>query len=57
MKPRIILEGTGMKPELPRCILCNEQKYIYSDTRLCEKCDQQSLDKNNLEIHKNLYHG
>jgi len=39
MRTRIIQTGVGMQPEKPRCVLCNHQIEIYTDTRLCEVCD------------------
>ena len=34
-----------MKPEKPRCVLCNHEIEIYSDTRLCEVCDSSKKMK------------
>jgi len=52
MRSRIILEGKGLKPEKPRCVLCNHQAVIYSDTRLCEACDSTQKIK---DIEKTPY--
>jgi len=45
MRPKIIQTGVGMNPEKPRCVLCNHEIEIYSDTRLCEVCDTSQTMK------------
>ena len=56
MRPRIILEGAGMNPELPRCVLCNQQKYVFSDSKLCKECDlTQSMGAEREHFHHESY--
>jgi len=44
-RPRIILTTENNQPARPRCLICNHQVDIYSDTKLCEVCDSSQKDK------------